>query len=342
MHSLTLKPTLINKMQEWYSFYWFSLSALQKFEWANAYYFYLFTLIPLLFFLKWVFTSQRKKYLTLSLGKIETQYSLFNWLRYLIPVFFVLGISALILAIARPQLQNINNEKYTEGIDIALGIDISESMLAEDLNPNRLDAAKNIAKDFISGRNNDRIALVAFAGETSTLSPLTTDYTMLKETLTGLNTSLIKTSGTAIGLALASCINKLRDVPGKSKVVILISDGDNTTGEIDPNIALELAKIFGIRIYSIAIGKNNSTEKIDEATLKNLAKGANGMFFRAADNQTLSQIFNQINTLEKTKFKDTSIRDVSDYYYIYLNWSILFFLIALFLKNTFLGNLLKD
>lgn len=329
-------------MQEWYSFYWFSLSALRKFEWANVFYFYLFALIPLLFFLKWVFSSQRKKYLTLSLGKIETQYSLFNWFRYLIPLFFVLGICALILAIARPQLQNINNEKYTEGIDIAIGIDISESMLANDLNPNRLDAAKNIAKDFISGRNNDRIALVAFAGETSTLSPLTTDYTMLKETLTGLNTSLIKTSGTAIGLALASCINKLRDVPGKSKVVILISDGDNTTGEIDPNIALELAKIFGIRIYSIAIGKNNNTEKIDEATLKHLAKGTNGMFFRAADNQTLSQIFKQINTLEKTKFKDTSIRDVSDFYYIYLNWSIVFFLIAFFLKNTFLGNLLKD
>ena len=326
----------------WYSLQWFSADTLRNFEWANPYFFWLLLLIPILFFLKWVFKSQRQQKLILSVSNISFQSSIFVWLRYLVPVFFVLGIISLILSLARPQLANKDDQKYAEGIDIALAIDISESMLAKDLQPNRLEAAKNIGIEFISGRINDRIALVAFAGETTTLSPLTTDYDLLKNYLKSLNTDLLKTSGTAIGMALSSCINKLRDVPGKSKIAILISDGDNTTGSIDPEIALELAKTFGIRVYTIAIGKNSTEEKIDEKTLKMLAQKANGQFFRATDNTALSQIFNQINTLEKTKYKDRSIRDVSDYYYIYLNWSILFFLISLFLKFTFLGNILED
>lgn len=326
----------------WFSLKWFSTSALNKFEWANPYFFWLFLLIPILFFLKWVFKSQRKQTLVLSVSNLSIQASLFVWLRYFVPFFYILGIVCLILALARPQLVNSDKEKYAEGIDIALAIDISDSMLAKDLQPNRLEAAKNIGKEFVEGRVNDRIALVAFAGETTTLSPLTTDYDLLKEYLNSLNTSLIKTSGTAIGMALSSCINKLRDVPSKSKIAIIISDGDNTTGAIAPETAIELAKTFGIRVYSIAIGKNSAEEVIDEKTLKMLAEKADGQFFRATDNNALTKIFSKINLLEKTKFKDQSIKDVSDYYYIYLNWSILFFLISLFLKFTFLGNILED
>ncbi len=326
----------------WYSFNWFSVATLRKFEWANPYFFWLFLLIPVLFFLKWVFKSQRKQSLVLSVSNLSFQASLFVWLRYLVPFFYILGIVCLVLALARPQLVNQNKEKYAEGIDIALAIDISDSMLAKDLQPNRLEAAKNIGKEFVDGRANDRIALVAFAGETTTLSPLTTDYELLKEYLNSLNTSLIKTSGTAIGMALSSCINKLRDVPSKSKIAIIISDGDNTTGAIAPEIAIELAKTFGIRVYTIAIGKNSGEEVIDEKTLKMLAEKADGQFFRATDNDALSKIFSRINLLEKTIFKDQGIKDVSDYYYIYLNWSILFFLISLFLKFTFLGNILED
>lgn len=326
----------------WYSFNWFSSATLRKFEWANPYFFWLFLLIPVLFFLKWVFKSQRKQSLVLSVSNLSFQASLFVWLRYLVPFFYILGIVCLVLALARPQLVNQNKEKYAEGIDIALAIDISDSMLAKDLQPNRLEAAKNIGKEFVEGRANDRIALVAFAGETTTLSPLTTDYELLKEYLNSLNTSLIKTSGTAIGMALSSCINKLRDVPSKSKIAIIISDGDNTTGAIAPEIAIELAKTFGIRVYTIAIGKNSGEEVIDEKTLKMLAEKADGQFFRATDNDALSKIFSRINLLEKTIFKDQGIKDVSDYYYIYLNWSILFFLISLFLKFTFLGNILED
>jgi Ca-activated chloride channel homolog len=326
----------------WYSINWFSVATLRKFEWANPYFFWLFLLIPVLFFLKWVFKSQRKQSLVLSVSNLSFQASLFVWLRYLVPFFYILGIVCLVLALARPQLVNQNKEKYAEGIDIALAIDISDSMLAKDLQPNRLEAAKNIGKEFVDGRANDRIALVAFAGETTTLSPLTTDYELLKEYLNSLNTSLIKTSGTAIGMALSSCINKLRDVPSKSKIAIIISDGDNTTGAIAPEIAIELAKTFGIRVYTIAIGKNSGEEVIDEKTLKMLAEKADGQFFRATDNDALSKIFSRINLLEKTIFKDQGIKDVSDYYYIYLNWSILFFLISLFLKFTFLGNILED
>jgi Ca-activated chloride channel family protein len=326
----------------WYSFNWFSVTALRKFEWANPYFFWLFLLIPVLFFLKWVFKSQKKQSLVLSINNLSFQASLFVWLRFLVPFFYILGIVCFVLALARPQLVNQNKEKYAEGIDIALAIDISDSMLAKDLQPNRLEAAKNIGKEFVEGRANDRIALVAFAGETTTLSPLTTDYELLKEYLNSLNTSLIKTSGTAIGMALSSCINKLRDVPSKSKIAIIISDGDNTTGAIAPEIAIELAKTFGIRVYTIAIGKNSGEEVIDEKTLKMLAEKADGQFFRATDNDALSKIFNRINLLEKTIFKDQGIKDVSDYYYIYLNWSILFFLISLFLKFTFFGNILED
>jgi Ca-activated chloride channel family protein len=329
-------------MNNWFSFYWLFPSTIRKFEWGNYVYLYFIGLIPLLFFLKWVFESQNRKRLMLSIGSISNQKTSLVWLRYLVPIFYVLGLFSLIIAISRPQLQNANTENYTEGIDIAIGIDISDSMLATDLNPNRLEAAKNIAISFLEGRQFDRIALVAFSGESSTLSPLTTDYSLLKEYLKLLSPSLIRTSGTAIGQALASCINKLRDVPGKSKVVILISDGDNTAGEIDPATALELAKTLGIRIYTIAIGKDSNTEKIDETTLKNLAKSTNGLFFRATDNMALNKIFNQINTLEKTKQKDDIIKDVSDYYYIYLNWSIVFFLFSFFLKITFLGNLMED
>ncbi len=329
-------------MKEWYNLNWLSFATLKTFEWANPGYFYALSLIPLLFFLKWVFGSQHKQKLILTTEFISTQSSFLIYLRYLIPLFFVLGMATLILALARPQLPNKSIKKYVEGIDIAIGIDISESMLATDLAPNRLEAAKNIAKEFINGRESDRIALVAFAGETTTLCPLTSDYDMLNEYLRELNTNLIKTSGTSIGLALASCINKLKDVGGKSKICILISDGENTAGSIDPETALELAKTFGIRIYTIAIGKDNSTEKIDEKTLKMLANGSKGMFYRASDNKALSQIFNQINTLEKNKFEDNKERDLSDYYYVYLSWSILFFLISFLLKNTFLGNLLED
>lgn len=326
----------------WFSPYWFYPQTLISFHWANAYLLWLLGLIPFFFFLKWVFTSHRKQTLLLSVDGLPQKQGLMVKLRFLIPFFFMLGVFCLVLSLARPQLPVSGSENFTEGVDIAIAVDISESMLAEDLKPNRLEAAKAIGRSFIEGRVNDRIALVAFAGETITLSPLTTDYISLKDYLADLRTSLIKTSGTAIGVALASCVNKLRDVQGKSKVAIIISDGDNSAGAIPPETALELARSFGVRVYTIAIGKPGSEEVVDEKTLRMLARGPEGRFFQATDNTALSRIFDQIDHLEKSLAESSRVYDMTDYYYQYLNWAILFFLISLFLRFTFLGNLLED
>ncbi len=324
----------------WFSLQWFYPETLLSFYWANGYLLWLLGLIPFFFFLKWVFTSQRKQVLLLSVE--ENVRGLLVKFRFLVPFFFMLGVFCLVLALARPQLAGSGSENFTEGVDIAIAVDISDSMLADDLQPNRLEAAKNIGLSFIEGRINDRIALVAFAGETVTLSPLTTDYSSLKEYLGRLETGLIRTSGTAIGMALASCVNKLRDVSGKSKVAIIISDGDNTAGAIPPETALELARSFGVRVYTIAIGQPGGREVVDEKTLSMLAGGPDGRFFRATDNTALSGIFEQIDRLEKSLAENSRVYERTDYYYQYLNWAILFFLISLFLRFTLLGNLLED
>lgn len=326
----------------WFSLHWFNPQTLGGFYWANGYLFWLLTLIPLFFLLKWVFRSYKRQTLELSVFSLPKDQSLLVRLRFIVPLFFMMGVASLIIAISRPQLPSSASKSVTEGVDIAIAVDISDSMLATDLEPNRLGAAKAIGQKFIDGRSNDRISLVAFAGETITLSPLTTDYASLKEYLNDLNTDLIRTSGTAIGMALASCVNKLRDVPGKSKVAIIISDGDNTAGTISPETAIELAKSFGVRVYTIVIGRNSEEEVVDERTLKMLAGGPNDKFFRAADNNALDHIFQQIDLLEKSMAENQEVRDMTDYYYQYLNWAILFILISLFLRVTLLGNLLED
>jgi Ca-activated chloride channel family protein len=326
----------------WFSPYWFYWSTLRGFVWANDYLLWLLILIPLFFFLKWVFRSHKRQTLALSIKSIEGVDHWFVRFRYLVPLFFMMGLFCPVLALARPQLANKGAESLSEGIDIAIALDVSDSMLDTDLAPNRLEAAKEIGKNFIAGRINDRIALVAFAGETSTLSPLTTDYGTLIDYLEDLSTSSIRTSGTAIGMALASCVNNLRDVTGKSKVAIIISDGDNTAGTISPETSLDLAKSFGVRIYTIAIGRQNSTEAVDERTLKMLAGSSEGRFFRATDKNALTSIFGQIDRLERSRYQNLKNYDMVDYYYQYLNWAILFFLISLFLRFSFLGNLLED
>lgn len=326
----------------WFSLEWFYPETLFSFYWANGYLLWLLGLVPFFFFLKWVFSSHRKQTLLLSVQDLGKSRGLLVRLRFLVPLFFMLGVACLVLALARPQLPVSGSENFTEGVDIAIAVDISDSMLADDLEPNRLEAAKNMGRSFIEGRVNDRIALVAFAGETVTLSPLTTDYEALKDYLADLSTDLIRTSGTAIGMALSSCVNKLRDVSGKSKVAIIISDGDNTAGAIPPETALELARSFGVRVYTIAIGKPGNQEVVDEKTLRMLAGGPEGRFFQATDNTALTRIFEQIDHLEKNLAESSRVYDMTDYYYQYLNWAILFFLISLFLRFTLLGNLLED
>lgn len=326
----------------WFSLHWFTYPTLKSFQWANIHLFWLIALIPLFIFLKWVFKSSKRPVLVLTIGDTRSNFNILAKLRFLVPLLFLAGVLCVILALARPQLPNVSSESLTEGVDIAIAVDVSVSMLETDLQPNRLEAAKKIAGEFVKGRVNDRIALVAFAGETITLSPLTTDYSALENYLDMLNTSLISTSGTAIGVALASCINKLRDVQGKSKVAIIISDGDNMGGNINPETALTLANSFGVRVYTIAIGKSTSKETIDEKTLKMLAEGGGGEFFRATDNSVLSGIFSEIDRLEKNLYQRQGVHDMTDYYYPYLYWALTFFILSLFLRFTYLGNLLED
>lgn len=329
-------------MWDWFSTEWLSWQTLRSFVWAERLYLYGIAGVPLIFLLRWLFYNRGQQKLGLSLTNFQLKTNWVSYLRFIPPIFFILGVVCVILSLARPQRVRESKEQFSEGIDIMLAIDISESMLATDLSPNRLDAAKNVAHEFVKGRFQDRIGLVVFAGESFSICPLTTDYEMLNQYLNEINSNLIKTTGTAIGSALATCINRLREVPSKSKVAILLSDGDNTAGTLDPLTATDLAKSFGIKVYTIAVGSNEGKENIDENTLRAIAKEGNGQFFRATDNQTLQNIFGQINRLEKVKVKDNVYRDVEDFYYIYLNWAVVFLLAAFFFKNTFIGNILED
>jgi len=258
--------------------------------------------------------------------------------------------------LARPQKTNEKVEQWTEGIDIMIALDISQSMQIEDFLPNRLEAAKKVARDFINGRVQDRIGLVVFSGDAFSLSPLTTDYDLLKSYLDEINFEMIENRGTAIGSALAVVTNRMSESETKSKVCVLLSDGDNTAGNIDPITAAELAEAYGIKIYTIVVGKeglvpfgkdffgrpNMIENTIDESTMRKIADIGGGQFFRAADNQALHQVFNKIDQFEKAEIKETRFKDTSDYYFIYLQWGVSFFLLWLLLKSTFVTNVLQD
>jgi Ca-activated chloride channel family protein len=302
-----------------------------------------------------LFISHRQRIQIALIGQtLKPNFS--AWLRLLPDFFFGLVIAMLIIAIARPQKTNEVAEQSSEGIDICLVIDISESMRIEDFTPNRLEAAKVVAKKFIEGRKQDRIGLVVFAGEAYSLCPLTTDYTMVKDYLMSINFNMIQSPNTAIGTALGTSINRLRESPAKSKVVVLISDGANSGGNIDPQTAAQLAKAFGIRIYTIGVGRDGSVpfgldafgkmqfveNTMDESTLKQLAAIGQGKYFRAGNQKDLEATFEQINILEKIEIKVNHFSFVADFYQVYLLWGILFFICWLLLKATFMSNPLED
>ncbi len=327
-------------LPEWLSYQWFLPETFKSFIWANPYYLYAILAVPFIYLLRGLTINRNREKLFLS-TETDGVNAIFYWLRYLIPLFFGLGLVFGIIALARPQRVLSVEEEIAEGIDIVLAIDISESMMTADLEPNRLEVAKSVARSFIAKRENDRIGLVAFSGQALTLCPLTTDHAILDDHLQKLSAGLIQSQGTAIGNAIATCINRLRDSKGNSKVIILLSDGDNTAGTIGPETATELAKAFQIRIYSIALGRQNAQE-LDTRTLNEIAEESKGSFFRAISEGSLAGVFGEIDLLEKQKFENIALRDVTDYYYIYLNWAVVFFLISFLLKNTALGNLLED
>jgi Ca-activated chloride channel family protein len=265
-------------------------------------------------------------------------------------------MALLLVALARPQKTNEKVEQWTEGIDIMIALDISQSMQIEDFQPNRLEAAKDVARNFIKGRIQDRIGLVVFSGDAFSLAPLSTDYELLQAYLNEINFDMIENRGTAIGSALAVSTNRMRESESKSKVCILISDGENTAGNIDPITAAELAAGYNIKVYTIVVGKegmvpfgkdlfgrpNMVPNTLDETSMRKIAEIGGGEFFRVSDNQALRQVFAKIDQYEKAEIKETRFKDTSDYYHIYLMWAIVLYLLWLMTKSTFLANALQD
>lgn len=340
----------------WISPDWFSPSTLNSFTWENLVFLYGVAAIPLIFIFRWLMRFKLNQKLPVAVTQKDLHVSALTLIRFLPDAMLMLAGILILLALARPQKTNEKVEQWTEGIDIMIGLDISQSMQIEDFSPNRLEAAKDVARGFIGGRIQDRIGIVVFSGDAFSLAPLTTDYNLLKSYLDEINFEMIENRGTAIGSALAVVTNRMSESEAKSKVCILISDGDNTAGNIDPITSAELASAYGIKIYTIVVGKeglvpfgkdffgrpNMIENTVDETTMRKIASIGGGEFFRATDNKALSQVFARIDQFEKAEIKETRYKDTSDYYFIYLQWAVLFFLIWLALKSTFVSNVLQD
>jgi Ca-activated chloride channel homolog len=250
-------------------------------------------------------------------------------LRHLLPVLRILAVILFIIALARPQTMFDKENVNTEGIDIVLALDVSSSMLARDFRPDRLEAAKKVAAEFVEGRPGDRIGLVTFSAESFTQCPITTDHSVLLNLINDIESGILQ-DGTAIGLGLATSIDRLRNSPGKSKVVILLTDGVNNSGFINPLTAAEIAKQFNVRVYTIGVGSMGTAPypvqtpfgmqyqqmevQIDEALLKQIAEMTGVKYYRATNNEKLKAIYTEIDQLEKSKVEITSYRKYTDKY----------------------------
>ena len=341
---------------EFFSWSWFLPETIQSYEWENPLLLNLLWLIPLLVLIRKFIKFLKKPVLELSLPKSVAKANPWTYLRLIPTGFFFLFLIFVVLALARPQRSNERVEQYTEGIDILLVMDISESMDLQDFSPNRLEAAKKTAIEFINGRFGDRIGMVVFSGEAYSLSPLTNDYDLLTSLIEEINFSMIEAKGTAIGSAIAAGTNRMKDSDSPSKVMILLSDGESNAGNVDPIFAAQLATAFGIKIYTIAVGKDGMVpygtdffgrpqmveSYLDESTLREISTIGSGQFFRASDGKALNQIFEQIDKLEKTEILENRYKETADFYRIYLFWGMLFFVIWMALKSSFFNNFLLD
>ncbi|MEN8193474.1 MAG: VWA domain-containing protein [Bacteroidota bacterium] len=265
-----------------------------------------------------------------------------------------LAVALLIIALARPQSFSTGENVYTEGINVAILLDISGSMLAEDFKPNRLDAAKDVIDEFVGGRISDKIGLVVFAGKSFTQCPLTIDYSVLRNLLKDIESGMIE-DGTAIGTAIANGVNRLKDSEGKSKIIILLTDGVNNSGEVDPITAAQIAQTYGIRIYAVGVGTRGNAPypfktpfgvqyqmvpvEIDESVLKQVAEITDGHYFRATDNKKLEEIYREIDKMEKTRVEITSYRNAKELFYNWTFAGFLLLLLELVLSRTYLRRL---
>jgi len=323
---------------------------------AYPYFLYLLLLLPVMIFWYWKNNTKKNPALTFSTLSIFNKFkpTLRERIVHLPMILRILGIGLLIVALARPQSFASGQNVYTEGIDIVMLLDISGSMLAEDLKPNRIEAAKEVINNFIDGRTSDKIGLVIFAGQSFTQCPLTIDYSVLKGLLKQVKSGMIE-DGTAIGNAIANGVNRLKDSKSKSKVMILLTDGVSNRGEVDPITAAQIAKEFGIRIYTVGVGTKGEAPypiqtpfgkryqmvpvDVDEVTLQKIANITGGEYFRATSTKKLKAIYKQIDKLEKTKIKVTSYRNATELFYNWAEIGLLLLLIEFGLSRTYLRKL---
>ncbi len=344
-------------MPEWYELSWFSKTTLNGFEFENPHYFWLLLAIPVLIALRWLVVQLYRSRLGVATFKGNVGWSWSVLLKVLPDTFLCLFWAMLVIALARPQRSDEQVERWTEGIDILLILDTSGSMELQDFKPNRLESAKKVATKFIDGRLQDRIGLVVFAEDAYSLSPLTTDYDLLFGLIkNNIKLKMMADAGTAIGSALAVGINHMKDSEAKTKIMILLSDGENNAGNIDPKTAAQLAYGYGIKIYSIGIGKDGKVpygknflgmtnyveSNLDETSLREIADIGKGEFFRASNSKALEKIFEKIDEYEKSEIKENRYKNTQDYYQIYLYWALTFFTLWLLLKGTFISNALED
>jgi len=327
---------------------------LEGIEFLNKQWFWLLLALPIA--VLWYIFKHNKQTAELKISSLKGFKVTTSWLPKLKPMLFALRLIALgllITALARPQTVDVSTKtKTTRGIDIVMAIDVSASMLAKDLKPNRLEALKTVAADFIQGRPNDRIGLVEYAGESYTKTPITSDKSIVLRSLESIKYNTIIDGGTAIGMGLATSVNRLKDSKAKSKVIILLTDGVNNAGFIDPSTASELAVEYGIKTYAIGIGTNGMALSpigilannqfqygrvqvtIDEELLQEIADVTGGKYFRATNNQKLKDIYTEINKLEKTDVEEFKFYNYEEKYRSLLLLAGFLLLIELLLRYT--------
>jgi Ca-activated chloride channel homolog len=318
-------------------------------------FFWLFLVLPIA--IAWYWFTHKKQRATLKISSTKSFKGSGSILSKLQPLLFLLrllAISAIIVALARPRSVDVSSKsRSTKGIDIVMAIDVSGSMLAKDLKPNRLEALKRVAAEFVEDRINDRIGLVVYAGESYTRTPVTSDKTVILQSLKTIEyDDSIIADGTGIGVGLATAINRIKDSKAKSRIIILLTDGVNNSGTIDPRMAAEIAKEYGIKVYTIGIGTNgmapfpyakdqsgrflyqNMKVEIDEKLMKEIAKTTDGKYFRATSNDKLKEIYTEINKLEKTEVEEKKFFNYDEKFQPFVWLALLLLFLEVLLKNT--------
>ena len=328
---------------------------LKEIEFTHSVFFWLLLIIPIL--VVWYVAKNKQQNADLKISSLKgfsNQSSIWSILKHLLFFTRLLAVGLIITALARPQTVDVSTKtKTTRGIDIIMAIDVSASMLAKDLKPSRLEALKNVASKFITRRPNDRIGLVEYAGESYTRTPITSDKGIVLKSMKDIKYNTVITGGTAIGMGLATAVNRIKDSKTKSKIIILLTDGVNNSGFIDPKTASELAVEYGIKTYTIGLGSNGTAlspvalnngkfqyarikVEIDEKLLKEIAKETGGRYFRATDNKKLEEIYDEINRLEKTDIEEFKYYNYEEMFRPLVLWALGLLMFELLIRNSVL------